>query len=123
MSSLKELSYLGSPYTHKDPKVMKKRFDKVCWAASVLMRSGVLAFSPIAHSHPIANYGTPGSWDFWKRFDYGVIRGCCKEVLVLMLDGWEKSVGLTAELNYARRNKIPVKMLSLDDLMEIERGL
>jgi hypothetical protein len=57
--------YLCSPYTHPDPAVREARYEAACRTAAHLMRSGKIVFSPIAHSHGIAQYGLPKDWSFW----------------------------------------------------------
>lgn len=43
--------YLATPYSHKDDKVRRERFDAVNIVAARLMRQGFLVFSPII-AHP-----------------------------------------------------------------------
>ena len=92
--------YLASPYSHPDPNVREQRFEAVCRVASELLRAGQHVFSPIAHSHPIANYGLPTDWSFWESFCREQIMRC-DELVVLMLDGWKLSVGVRAEIQIA----------------------
>jgi nucleoside 2-deoxyribosyltransferase len=85
------MKYLASPYSHDDPAVRLQRFETACRAAAILLRNGVLVFSPIAHTHPIALAGDlPLDWAFWQRFDREMI-AACDEVIVLCLDGWASS--------------------------------
>jgi hypothetical protein len=60
-----DLVYLASPYTHADKAVMEDRFRAACRYAACLMRRGINVFSPIAHSHPIAQFGLPPDWQFF----------------------------------------------------------
>jgi len=99
--------YLASPYSHSDPSVREQRFQAACAAAAQFLREGQLVFSPIAHSHPLVPYGLPTPWSFWARFDSQFLERC-DELVVLMLDGWEASVGVQAEIDYARRRGKPV---------------
>jgi hypothetical protein len=92
--------YLASPYSHPDPQVREQRFHAASAAAAVLMRAGHQVFSPIAHGHPLTQHGLPGDWRFWEPH----ARWClerCDEVVVLMLDGWEASQGVQAEIELA----------------------
>lgn len=92
--------YLASPYTDKDPLVMKWRFEKACVAAARLMERGEVVFSPIAHSHPIAQHMKPGmdvAGDFWQAQDAPYVEACSR-IVVLKLPGWEKSNGVTHEI-------------------------
>lgn len=105
------LVYLAQPYSHTDATIRTARFEAGMHAAAVLMREGMLVFSPIAHSHPIAEkHDLPGDFAFWQAFDEAVIAGC-SELLVLMLDGWRESVGVRAEIEIALHRGLPIRML------------
>ena len=95
------LVYLASPYSHKDPAVRQRRFDAACKAAANLINQGVHVFSPIAHSHPIAQAGgLDTSWDFWQTYDRIMIEAS-DSVVVLMLEDWHKSLGVKSEIAIA----------------------
>lgn len=99
--------YLASPYSHPDAAVRQKRFEAACRAAATLLRAGLPVFSPVAHSHPIAMHGVPTTWDFWKQIDREYLRRC-SSVFVLLMPGWETSVGVKAEMEFALKAGIPV---------------
>lgn len=100
--------YLASPYSHPEATVRDARFHSVCCVAARLMKSGMHVFSPIAHTHPIALAGDlPRGWDYWEAFDRKMI-AACDGVLVLRLDGWDKSKGVTAEIAIAKELGKPV---------------
>ena len=99
--------YLCSPYTHADRNVREYRFREACRAAAALLRRGVPIFCPIAHSHVIARYGVPTTWEFWQHVDREYLRHC-QALIVLRLPGWRDSVGVQAERELARRWGIPV---------------
>jgi nucleoside 2-deoxyribosyltransferase len=114
------MKYLASPYSHDDPAVRLQRFEAACRAAAILLRNGVLVFSPIAHTHPIALAGDlPLDWAFWQRFDREMI-AACDEVIVLCLDGWASSRGVQAELAIAEEFGIPVSKVLLEALEEAQ---
>ena len=105
------MKYLASPYSDPDPAVRLQRFEAVCKVAAVLMGYGVYVFSPIAHTHSIAMAGElPLGWDFWERYDREMI-AACDEVLVLCLEGYNKSRGVQAEIAIAEELDIPVRFL------------
>jgi hypothetical protein len=95
--------YLGSPYSHEDIRVVQERYRWACEAAARLFERSVLVYSPIAHSHAVNRMGGLGAqtFQFWQEFDLGMIDRL-SGLLVLMLPGWNRSVGLTAEINHAR---------------------
>jgi hypothetical protein len=108
---VKALTYLAAPYSHPDRKVRLARFNAVNVAAGQLMRQGHLVFSPISHTHPIAEAGgLPLGWEFWAAFDRAYLEAS-RELIVLRLDGWRESVGVTAELAIAAELGIPVSYI------------
>lgn len=107
--------YLASPYSHEDSKIREQRFLDVCKAAAFFMGKGISIFSPIAHTHPIAMAGDlPKGWDFWNKCDRWFIEHC-DNVYVLMLDGWEESKGVQAEIAIAHQSN---KCISYWNLIE-----
>lgn len=102
--------YLASPYSHPDPEVRELRYREVCRCAARLMRAGQHVFSPIAHSHGIAQHGVPGDWAYWESLDRRFLE-MCDEVGVLMLDGCHESKGVQAEIRIARELGRPITHL------------
>lgn len=108
------LTYLAVPYTSKDPNpearanVQKWRFEMATQAAAYLMNEhGWNVFSPITHSHPLhVQAQMRGDWEFWKQVDTEYLQLSCR-IVVLGLDGWRDSTGVTAELEIARDYGIP----------------
>lgn len=100
--------YVASPYTHADPAVRRQRFQDVCHHVAQRMLQGAVVYSPIVHSHPITErFKLPMDWAFWARFDRSMIQRA-DALEVLMLDGWCRSVGVTAEINFARELGLPI---------------
>jgi hypothetical protein len=83
-------------------------------AAAVLaerLGKGLPTYSPIVHNHFItSHYGLPKTWEFWSQHDLPLLNYAC-ELLILTLDGWDISKGVTAERAFAEENKIPVYFL------------
>ena len=98
--SEKLLSYLACPYTHKDPRIMQRRFETVTRAAGWLTaHTDWAVFSPITHSHPIhqlADGIIGGDWATWERVDMLYLRCCCR-IITLTIPGWSVSTGVRAE--------------------------
>jgi hypothetical protein len=99
--------YIAAPYSYDDPKVHLYRFEQVTKYAAQLVLQGHIVYSPITHSHPMfqLNPFLVGDWSFWKRFDEAYIQSCAS-LHVLMLEGWELSVGVQAEIiTFQEQNK------------------
>ncbi len=106
-----ELAYLAVPYSHKDRAVIVERFNAVNKVAAKLMASGQYVFSPISHTHPIADAGDlPRGWEFWDGYDRVMISACDK-LIVLQLDGWKESIGVQAEIKIATELGIPIEYI------------
>lgn len=110
------LYYLGSPYSSKLGYIMHERYEAVTAFAAKLVNQGYIVFAPITQSHNISLAGKINtSWAFWKKFDETILDRC-DGLIVLMLDGWQNSVGLTAEIEYAIVNSIPIYYINYGDL-------
>ncbi len=104
------MEYLASPYSDPDPTVQEDRFHKTCRAMAGLFVDGRKVFSPIAHCHPIHNYGLAGDFEFWQAYNREWI-DMCDGMIVLRLDGWVDSMGVRAEIEYAQSLGILVEYL------------
>jgi len=101
--------YIASPYSDPSAKVRQDRFDAVCKYAGSLMLRGKVVFSPIAHSHPIAEHlpQDKNTWEFWEPFDLMML-DMADDLYVLCINGWNKSPGVAAEIKYAIDKMMPV---------------
>ncbi|MGH6796576.1 MAG: DUF1937 family protein [Methylocella sp.] len=101
--------YLGSPYS-KHPDGPEEAFRQVCVEAGALIRAGMPVYSPIAHSHPIAEYAEMDPFDhsIWMVADEPLMWGARCGLIVLMLDGWETSYGLAEEIKFFRQAMRPI---------------
>jgi hypothetical protein len=110
------LTYLACPYSTPDPAEKEWRYKQVTLAAAWLTRQyGLTVFSPITHSHPMHTIGKcEGDWKFWEKIDRNYL-AVSKELIILMLEGWDKSVGLVAEQALAMSAGIPVHYLCPTD--------
>lgn len=115
---MKKLTYLAVPYTHKDHYMMVARHLLVNIVAAQYMAAGDYIYSPISHTHPIAEAAQgklPRGWDFWKGYDSTILSNC-EKVIVLRLPGWEESTGVQAEIKLATEMGIPVEYIDFDDM-------
>ena len=110
--------YLASPYSHEDPAVEAARFDAVCKVTGLLLLQEYCVVSPIAHSHPIYERvpETGGAWEAWVELDHALI-DASEQVWVLMLDGWDRSRGVAAEVTYANEQGKPVRFVSPEGVL------
>jgi hypothetical protein len=92
--------YLACAYSHPDPAIREQRFHAACAVAARLLLDGHLVYSPVVHGHPLTQHGLPGDWPFWERHARWHLERC-DEVVVLMLNGWDASEGVQAEIGIA----------------------
>lgn len=111
--------YIASPFSHSLLKVMKLRRKRIAQVAAKLHLQFPHAFIlPITQSACMKDWEpTLGeSFKYWKDRDLKFISRS-DEVWVVMMDGWEESVGVQAEIKYATRNNIPVSYINPDSLV------
>ena len=110
-SIVRPLLYLAVPYSHPSPEIRAERFRAANRAAGKLMADGHHVFSPISHTHPIAEVcELPKGWDYWEAFDRAYLQ-CCHKLIVLTLDGWMDSIGVTEEIRIAQEMGVPVEFM------------
>jgi len=106
---MKDLYYLANPYNGTDQQ-KQGRFKKCCQVTSHFIKNGVHVFSPVVHNHAMLE--TVNDWTLEEcqtlilPYDFTYL-GKAKAMIVLMLDGWEKSYGVEKELEFCCQNKIP----------------
>lgn len=107
--------YLASPYTHPDPFVMEWRYLMALRRMVEHLREGQHVYGPIVHNHELRRFGNlPPTWEFWQVYDFDMLCRCDK-LEVLMLPGWQQSVGVTAEVRRAAELHIPVTYETFKD--------
>ena len=87
---------------------MEARFKAAEEYTVRLMKQGEVVYSPIVHSHQMAlNHDLPKGYEFWKEQCQAMVYKA-DALHVMMLDGWQQSVGVNDEISLARELKIPV---------------
>lgn len=103
--------YLGSPYSKFHGGFDAAAFE-VSTAAATLMAEGFKIYAPIAHGHFVCKHGElPHTWEFWKEQCQPMIDAAAA-LIVLQMEGWEDSVGLTYEIAEFERAGKPIVYLS-----------
>lgn len=115
MSDKNKVYYLASPYSHKDRAIMDERAEVATKAAVDLLKLGLYTFAPIPYNCHWEKYKLPTDWGFWQAFDKAFIDHC-DALIVLMIPGWQESVGVTAEIEYAKETHKKVYYLTLEQI-------
>lgn len=96
------LIYIACPYSHPNPEIKNKRREIATQVAGELFAQGKLVYSPLTHVVPLfESQGKTASWATAMRLDKALISRC-QEMLVITIPGWEESVGVTEEIEYAQ---------------------
>lgn len=125
-----KLIYLASPYSSEFADVTERRVRQVESAAAHFIEKGHLIFSPIVNSHPIAELvsfsgqNTTAAMSPWMKYDHAMIDRS-DELWVLMIEGWDKSLGVTEEIDYALKQGKTIRYIEYPTFREtgnISRG-
>lgn len=109
------INYLAGPYSSVHIHIRDRRYNQISFVAAELMRRGEIVYSPITACHHIAaDYDLPFDATYWLKQNLEFLAHCDK-LLVLQLDGWENSVGLKREIEFATEKNIPIEYIKLED--------
>ena len=110
------LVYLATPYG-KYPYGIEAAFRDAAVLAARLLRAGMLVYSPIAHTHPIAIYGDipPTDNSIWLPFDETMMR-LAKTLVVAKMVSWEFSSGIAHEIKFFTEQAKPIYFLEPETL-------
>jgi hypothetical protein len=97
--------YLASPYSDEDPKVQQRRYEAVRKMTAGFLERRFFIYSPIVHCHDLAaHHDLPKDFEFWRDYDFHML-DLAEQLWVLMLDGWNTSKGVTAEVLHWRQRR------------------
>lgn len=108
--------YLAIPYSGMCPS----SYFQATRATALILKSGYNVFSPITHSHPLAEYGLPERWEFWEKIDYQFLDWADELWVLIPEEGprmVEKSTGVQAEIKYAEAKDMPIVYTGYNDLL------
>lgn len=106
------INYLACPYTHEHDHVQHQRYEQVTSVAAQLMSQDLTIYSPITSMHYLSRQLVRNG-DFWLRHDLTILLRCDK-LIVLQLGGWENSLGLAKEIEFAAEHNIPIEYMEFD---------
>jgi hypothetical protein len=115
-------AYLGTPYTkYKDG--IEAAFREASKLAARLLQAGIIVYSPIAHTHPIAIHGKLDAHDLsiWLPFDEAIMTRC-DVLIVAHMDGWQDSKGIAYEIAFFEKANKPIFDLDVESLAMIRRA-
>jgi NTP pyrophosphatase (non-canonical NTP hydrolase) len=108
--------YLACPRAHEDSRVVGARYAVANKMTADLMikKDGLMVFSPVSHGHGPTSFVERGKFeDPIMRLNLRML-SACDAVLVITINGWKESRGVSQEINKARELGIPVLYLNPD---------
>lgn len=116
--------YLAAPYSHENPEIETERNRIIDNVTMNLVMMGFVVYSPITHGCALVRsailddteIGT--DWKAWERHCLGMLEKA-DSMMILALEGWAKSKGIDAEIDYCNENQIPVTILTELDIAKL----
>ncbi len=103
-----KLYFIACPYSDPDSSVVEMRFQECTKVAAELTLKGIATYSQITMTHPINQYLLQqGKKVAWSEIDMAFLSRC-DGLIVLTLDGWDRSSGVAAEIDYFKQKGMPV---------------
>lgn len=103
--------YLASPYSSPDAKVREDRCRRAQDVAAYCFRYGLAVYSPIAHWHPIAQFIEIPTDAAAHQKQNDIFMAASAGIAVLVMPGWEQSLGVQYEIQWAHENGIETRFV------------
>ncbi|MFH1984798.1 MAG: DUF1937 family protein [Pseudomonadota bacterium] len=115
------LGWLGLPIIRTIVMAWRHRVANI--VAARLMTAGYVVFSPLSHSHRIAPhlYVSPTDNEFWLAQCLPWLRAS-QALRIIPIGGWDKSKGLSIEIDEANRIEVPVSFVDPPGFLEVILG-
>lgn len=102
--------YMMSPYSDSQSTVKTSRFLENARLLNYFTSVRIPVLSTISHSHPATLFGSDGGWEYWEKLDKTLMEGS-KSLLLVLMQGWDKSIGVKHELEHGETLHIPLNIL------------
>jgi hypothetical protein len=103
------MEYIISPYNHPDSRVVAERISLTSKFVAAMIERGFTPVSPSLYGHGlIIEADMVSHWLFWEKFCKSLLEKC-NSVIVLQLEGWDRSIGVKAELEHVAMLGLPVR--------------
>ncbi len=103
--------FVAGPYNHHNAEIKRQRIDLIVGYCVELFQNGDSPISPLMMGMAMVKLANlPTDTETWVVYSETLMTGC-DELHVLMLEGWEISVGIQAEVAAAKKLNIPIKYI------------
>lgn len=111
----KPIIYFANPYKHKNYNVVQDRFETMRAITAQIIREQdyIIPFSPVVYTHDLSKY--VGDDHDWYEWDLQFLSRC-DAMVVVKLDGWEKSYGVQKEIKYCKENEMPIVYVAVNEI-------
>ena len=112
--------YIASPYSHENPVIVEKRVA-AAKRVEVFMAenySRTTVYVPIANTPEQQKRGVQPKKG-WYLYDFDRLK-TADRLIVLMLDGWEDSIGVALEIAFALGKGLGISYYTLEELISDE---
>lgn len=105
--------FVAGPYNDKDDVIKQYRINTITEYCVNQFLKGNSPISALLMGLVYANYyKLPTDTNTWLTFSQTLLKGC-DELHVLMVNGWNRSSGVKAEIEAAEKLKIEIKYISI----------
>lgn len=112
------LIYIAAPYYDPNSSVTLKRMERIYGMMHHYIVNDKHPITPLSMHEIVARYDLNGTYEFWDRYCLNILKRC-DEMHVLCLEGWDKSRGVAAEIQFCKDNNIPIRYISYYQITEI----
>ena len=108
---MSKLVYVACPYGHPERSVIDYRMKAFYAVDAHLTNLGMFVASPMNKIHMVETHNIHSSWSFLEEYSYELLAKCSK-IIVIEIDGWKESIGVQAEITFAKKNNISVEYIN-----------
>src|SRR5665811_906609 len=91
--------YLAAPYNDRCKVVIQDRMEKIYSVIGRYTKEGIHVTTPLFMHEVVTRHDIAGDYAFWEKYCLNMLKRCDK-MIVLRLDGWLVSRGVTAEIAF-----------------------
>ena len=112
--------YIASPYSHENPEIVQERVAAAKRVEAFMAEkySVITVYVPIANTTEQQKRGVKPKKG-WYLYDFDRLK-TADRLVVLMLDGWEDSIGVALEIAYALGKGLDISYYTLEELISDE---
>ena len=111
------MKYVSAPYSSALDKDQRMIIVTTYSATCLLRDEHVICPLTMGHNFIKTSVKLPFQSEWWLDWCINLLAGC-DEMDVLMLPGWDTSIGVTAEVEYAQQNGIKINYIKSEDLLK-----